>query len=172
MNDTRSHGFTLVELMVTVIILSIIVGIAYPAYTKFTTQTRRSDAQVALTQSTNRLEKYFSTCNQYPSAAGPLAITNDWPGTGTATACPPGDDGTQGIGQLDDESPERHYTLSVDTTAATCAPAVAGACFVVTATPKAGGLQMGNGALRIDSTGLKDWDKNDDATWCCKWSDK
>ena len=63
MNKRLSKGFTLIELMVTVIILSIIVAIAYPAYTNYTTQTRRSDAQVALTQTANRLEKYFSTCD-------------------------------------------------------------------------------------------------------------
>ncbi len=99
MNKRLSKGFTLIELMVTVIILSIIVAIAYPAYTNYTTQTRRSDAQVALTQTANRLEKYFSTCSQYPSAAGAAAITNPWPGN-TVNNCP--DDGSQGIGQGDD----------------------------------------------------------------------
>jgi prepilin-type N-terminal cleavage/methylation domain-containing protein len=100
MSAIRSHGFTLVELMVTVIILSIIVAIAYPAYTKYTTRTRRSDAQVALTQTSHRLEKYFSTCNQYPSAAGPAAISNPWPGD-TVPSClgAPGENGSQGIGR-------------------------------------------------------------------------
>ncbi len=169
MNKRLSKGFTLVELMVTVIILSIIVAIAYPGYSSYTTRTRRSDAQVALTQTTHRLEKYFSTCNQYPSAANELAITNPWPGNLTANQCPP-DDGTQGIGQLNDESPEGHYTLAVDTTAATCAPAAAGGCFVVTATPV--GIQDGDGALRIRSTGLKEWDKKDNGSFDAKWSDK
>ena len=169
MSAIRSHGFTLVELMVTVIILSIIVAIAYPGYTSYTTRTRRSDAKVALTQTTHRLEKYFSTCNQYPSAAGAAAITNPWPGNLTANQCPP-DDGTQGIGQLNDESPEGHYTLAVDTTAGTCGAAGAGGCFVVTATPA--GLQVGNGALRIRSNGLKEWDKKDNSSFDAKWSDK
>lgn len=170
MNKRLSKGFTLIELMVTVIILSIIVAIAYPAYTNYTTQTRRSDAQVALTQTANRLEKYFSTCSQYPSAAGAAAITNPWPGN-TVNNCP--DDGSQGIGQLDNESPEGHYTLGLDTTAGTCgAPPGAGGCFLLTATPKAGGLQVGNGALRIDSSGLKEWDKKDNGSFDAKWSDK
>ena len=167
MNKRLSKGFTLVELMVTVIILSIIVAIAYPGYTSYTTRTRRSDAKVALTQTTHRLEKYFSTCNQYPSAAGAAAITNAWPGN-VVNNCP--DDGTQGIGQADANSPEGHYTLAVDTTAGTCAPAAAGGCFVVTATPV--GIQDGDGALRIRSTGLKEWDKKDDGSFDAKWSDK
>ncbi len=167
MNKRLSKGFTLVELMVTVIILSIIVAIAYPGYTSYTTRTRRSDAKVALTQTTHRLEKYFSTCNQYPSAAGAAAITNAWPGN-VVNNCP--DDGTQGIGQADANSPEGHYTLAVDTTAGTCAPAAAGGCFVVTATPV--GIQAGDGALRIDSTGLKEWDKKDNNSFDAKWSDK
>ena len=157
MNKRLSKGFTLVELMVTVVILSIIIGIAYPSYQRYTTQTRRSDAQVALTQTVNRLEKYFSVCSSYPTAGA--GLTNDWPGNGGASQCPP-DDSTQGLGLDDTDSPERHYSLVLDVTQTVAgACAAAGACYTLTASPKVGGLQVGNGNLRIDSVGRKAWNK-------------
>jgi len=159
MNKRLSKGFTLVELMVTVIILSIIIGIAYPSYQRYTTQTRRSDAQVALTQTANRLEKYFSVCSSYPTAGAAAGLTNSWPGNGGASQCPP-DDSTQGLALPDTDSPEDHYTLALDVTQTVLgACAAAGTCYTITASPKVGGLQVGNGALRIDSAGRKGWNK-------------
>lgn len=155
MNNARSHGFTLIELMVTIVILAIIVGIAYPSYQNYTVQTRRSDAQVALTQTANRLEKYFSVCNSYPTAGATAGLTNAWPAA--VANCPPG---TGGIAAATTGSPDGHYTLALDTSntiAGACS--AAGVCYMVTATPTAGGLQVGNGALRIDSTGRKQWNK-------------
>ena len=160
MNNARSYGFTLLELMVTVVILTIIAAIAYPAYTGYTIQARRTDAQTALTIMANRLEKYFSTCNSYPTAGPSVSLTNPWPAD-TTVDCPFPAAGTGGLGQANPpQSPEGHYTLTLDTTLATCG-AVAGAvgCFVVTATATTGGLQEGNGDLTIDSEGLKQWNK-------------
>lgn len=160
MNKRLSKGFTLIELMVTVIILSIIVAIAYPSYTRYTTQTRRSDAQIELTQTANRLEKYFSVCSGYPTAASPAGLTNPWPGNGGASQCPP-DDGSQGLALADVNSPEGHYTIALDVTqdvGGACAGGN-GTCYTLTATPMAGGLQVGNGALRLDSAGRKQWNK-------------
>lgn len=156
MSNARSRGFTLVELMVTVVILAILVGIAYPSYRNYTIQTRRSDAQIALTQTTNRLEKYFSLCNSYPTAGATAGLTNPWPGQGAASDCPP-DDSTQGLGRplL---SPDGYYTLSIAGATIGGVGTIATA-FTVTATPVTGGLQDGNGALRIDSTGVKQWNK-------------
>jgi type IV pilus assembly protein PilE len=158
MNKRLSKGFTLVELMITVIILSVIVGIAYPSYQNYTTQ--------------NRLEKYFSVCSSYP-LAGAAGLMQPWPGNGSSQ-CPP-DDLTQGLGLPDVNSPDGHYTILLSTTQDALGNACAGGngtCFTVTATPTVGGLQVGNGRLRIDSAGRRLWDKDDDATYCCSWSEK
>ncbi|MEE9596821.1 MAG: type IV pilin protein [Acidiferrobacterales bacterium] len=171
MNKRLLKGFTLIELMITVIILSVIIGIAYPSYQKYTTRTRRADAQIELTTTAHRLEKYFSVCSTYP-LAGAAGLMNPWPGNGV-NQCPP-DDSTQGLGLADLNSPDGHYTIVLTTTqdAVGNACAAAGTCFTVTATPKGGGLQVGNGALRIDSAGRRLWDRDDNAGYCCSWSDK
>ncbi len=172
MRDIRCYGFTLIELMITLVILSVIVAIAYPAYTNYTTQTRRSDAQVALTQTVNRLEKYFSVCNTYPTAnptADPGPLTKPWP-TG-ANSCPtPGDNGSQGLGIPDADSPDGHYTLALAGGLISGAGTIA-TTYTLTATPTAGGLQVGDGGFRIDSTGRKQWNKKNTG-WDHKWTEK
>jgi type IV pilus assembly protein PilE len=136
-----SAGFTLVELMVVVVILAIIAGIAYPSYRNYMVQTRRSDAQSILTQISNTQEKFFSSCNRYTTTMN----------AGTISSC-------DGLGYPGNLSPDGHYSVSI------AAGTIAGAgtistAYTATATPKAGGLQVGNGALRIDSTGVKEWNK-------------
>ncbi len=143
MKYARSTGFTLIELMIAVVVLAIIVGIAYPSYLSYMTQTRRSDAQVALMQIANLQEKFFSTCNIY---ADTLI-------GGTIHAC-------NGLGFANDLSPEDHYRLTIDTTAALCG--TVDTCFRITADPdhaSTTAYQKGNGDLRIDNTGLREWDK-------------
>lgn len=59
------RGITLIELMIVLVVLSILVGIAYPGYQQFVQKARRSEAQIALTQTTAALEKYFTACSTY-----------------------------------------------------------------------------------------------------------
>ena len=61
----KTHGFTLIELMITVVILGIIVAIAYPAYTDHIRKTRRSDAHIALSTVANAQERFYQDCNRY-----------------------------------------------------------------------------------------------------------
>lgn len=141
MRIIRSQGFTLVELMVTVVILAIVVGIAYPSYRNYTIQTRRADAQIGLTRIANLQEKFFSACNRYTTTMAGGAI-GACTGLGTGTA----------------DSPDGHYQISVAGGTSLGVGTIATA-FTATAAPKAGGLQVGNGNLRIDSAGVKEWNK-------------
>lgn len=141
MTNARSYGFTLVELMVVVVILAIIVGIAYPSYRNYMVQTRRSDAQSVLTQVSHTQEKFFSSCNRYTTTMN----------AGTIPNC-------DGLGYPSNLSPDGHYSVAIGG-ATIAGTGTISTAFTATATPVAGGLQAGNGALRIDSTGVKQWNK-------------
>ena len=72
------NGFTLMELMITVVIVGILAAIAYPSYTNYVTQARRSDATINLTRIAALQEKFFTQCGVYannlietPVACGP-----------------------------------------------------------------------------------------------------
>ena len=155
MINARSYGFTLVELMVVVVILAIVVGIAYPSYRNYMTQTRRSDAQSILTQVSQMQEKFFSSCSRY---------TTTMVG-GSMTDCTAG-----GLNYPSALSPDGHYQVAITGTTIAGAGSIATA-FTATATPVAGGLQVGNGPLRIDSTGRKQWNRLG-AGWVESWTKK
>ena len=76
-------GFTLIELVITLLIIVLLAKIAYPAYTSTLQKSRRSDAKAGLLDLASREEKYYSMHNQYTanatllysaSSAFPLAI--------------------------------------------------------------------------------------------------
>lgn len=155
-------GFTLVELMITVVILAILAAIAYPSYTNHVTRTRRSDAQVALLQIANQQERFFTECNRYASS-----VT-------AARTC-----AALGLGFPNDRSPDSHYQLSVsagNTNGSCTAGSAAYTCgYTAVANPNGTGVsgrQNNNGKLRIDALGNKSWDKNNSDTWCCSWTTK
>jgi type IV pilus assembly protein PilE len=60
-----SAGFTLVELMITVLIVAILAAIAYPSYTQYVRKSRRTDAKTALLDAAARQERIFGTQNVY-----------------------------------------------------------------------------------------------------------
>lgn len=68
MRRKLSCGFTLIELMITVVVVAILATIAYPSYQNYMRQTRRSDAQIALLNVANQQERFFTQCNQYATS--------------------------------------------------------------------------------------------------------
>lgn len=65
------RGVTLIELMIVVVVASILVGIAYPGYQQFVQRSRRSEAQIALTQIAAAQEKFFTFCSTYSQNIDP-----------------------------------------------------------------------------------------------------
>lgn len=179
MQPSRSKGFNLIEVIIAVVIIGILAAIAYPSYQRYTTQSRRADAQSAIMQTANRLEKFFGYCNSYPTSAN--ALTDTWPAT-----CPqrplPNNLGLCAPGTVCNAlSPDRHYLITVtqDNSAGTCAAntcvgnpnfaACVAACgYTIVANPNGAGVtgrQAGDGRFRMDSRGIREWDRNNDADY-------
>ena len=128
-------GFTLVELMVVVLIITILTVIAVPSYINQTRKSHRTEAKAALTDLAAREERYMATNGMYSSTATDLGYVN-W---------------TQAIGS-------GWYTIAAPSTQlATTSSATAAATpayFKITAT--ATGTQLSDAECRtftIDSTG-------------------
>jgi len=70
----RQRGFTLIELMITVVIVGILAGIALPAYTQYVTKAKRSAVQGYMLQIASREEQYLADARTY-AILGTLGLT-------------------------------------------------------------------------------------------------
>ncbi|MGH8262107.1 MAG: type IV pilin protein [Steroidobacteraceae bacterium] len=71
----RSRGFTLVELMVTVVVGAILVTIAVSTYTNQVRKSRRTEAKTAVLDLAGREERNYSTSNAYVAVPASLGYT-------------------------------------------------------------------------------------------------
>lgn len=134
-NARLSRGFTLTELMVVVVIVSILLAVAVPSYSVFVRQSRRTDARTAILDLAAREERYYSTnASSYTAVAANL-----------------------GYAALPAVVGNGYYTVSVCSPA--CAPsAVAAPSFTIIALPVAGQSQAKDTlctAFAVDSTGAQ-----------------
>ena len=90
-------GFTLVELMITVAILSILAAVAIPAYSNYINRAKQADAIIGLKAAQMAQEQYFSENNAY---------------SGTIDILPGFDD----AGAADNSYVKGEYTLTVSGT--------------------------------------------------------
>lgn len=116
MKQRSPYGFTLIELMITVVIVAILATIAYPSYQRYMIQTRRTDAQIAVLNAANLQERFFTQCNQYATS-----LTN-------ARTC-----AALGLNMSSALSPDRYYRLEIVAASATA--------FTISAGPAAGSPQ-------------------------------
>ncbi len=144
----HTRGFTLIELLIAVVIVGILSAIAYPAYQNSVTQSRRADAQGALTQLSNAMERVFTQNNTYMPLAGGVPTA---PTLGTGAATPPHIFPSQA--PLDGAT--KYYNLSISAVAPT---AITATTFTLRATPIAGTGQANDGIIELDHTGAKRWD--------------
>ena len=68
----RVAGFTLIELMITVVIATILLSVAIPMYLHQLRESRRTDARSALMDLAAREERYFATNSAYTATATSL----------------------------------------------------------------------------------------------------
>jgi type IV pilus assembly protein PilE len=76
MNRSKENGFSLIELMITVVIIGIIASIAYPSYQNSVSKTRRSDGQAALLDIMNAQERYYTENNTYTTTLADVNKTS------------------------------------------------------------------------------------------------
>jgi type IV pilus assembly protein PilE len=134
-----SHGFTLIELMVVVVIATILVSIAVPSYMSQVRQSRRTEAKTAVLDLAGREERYFST-------------------NGAIYSTTPADLGYAGAFPVL-VGPDNYYTITVCSPAANCDPnpnPPAAPSYYITATAAAGTSQAADAqcqSFSVDSTG-------------------
>ncbi len=76
----RESGFTLIELMVVILVASILVGVAAPAYLTQVRKSRRTEAKTAILDLASREERLFSLNNSYSATAADVGYpVGAWP---------------------------------------------------------------------------------------------
>lgn len=66
----REWGFTMIEMMIVVAIISIIAAIAYPSYQDSMRKSRRADAKSVLLHAAQWMERYYTENNRYDRDRG------------------------------------------------------------------------------------------------------
>jgi type IV pilus assembly protein PilE len=78
----RQQGFSLIELMIVVVIISILAAVAIPSYRRYVVRSHRVDAQRALTELAARQERYLYSNNAYatslPAIGGSSAMAGSY----------------------------------------------------------------------------------------------
>lgn len=77
MTPNQQHGFTLIELMITVAIVGILSSIAYPNYTSYVQRGHRADARAGLLAAAQWLERAATATGVYPTS---LPTNLSWSG--------------------------------------------------------------------------------------------
>lgn len=65
-----SSGFTLIEVMIVVAIVGILAAIAYPSYQEHVRKAKRADAQTALMELSQFMERHYTSHGRYLKANG------------------------------------------------------------------------------------------------------
>lgn len=73
----RIRGITLIELMIVVAIVAILASVAYPSYQDQVRKARRADAQSAMFELAQFMERYFTTNGSYVGAVLPFTESPD-----------------------------------------------------------------------------------------------
>jgi len=65
----KVSGFTLIELMIVVAIIAILASIAYPSYVEYVNRGKRSEAQAALLEAQQFMERFYAANSRYTTDA-------------------------------------------------------------------------------------------------------
>jgi len=124
-------GFTLIELMITVAVIAILGGIAYPSYQAYIRRSARAEARAVILDTAQKQERYFSSNNAYLAIAAPT------------TAAPTGWTNFSGGSTMG----ARKYDISVAVTG--------GTAYTITAAPSNGYTEADCGTYTLTSTNVR-----------------
>ena len=131
------RGFTLLEMLVTLIIVGILAAIAYPNYTSYMQRSRRSEAQQLMVSIANREAQYLLDSRMYTNVIGATGLNaNTERFTCTPTAAP-----TTCV--------NLYYTITVTVDNAATPP-------TYTVNAAAQGTQTSDGNMSLTHTGAKE----------------
>jgi type IV pilus assembly protein PilE len=122
-----SKGFTLLELMVTVVIVGILAAVAYPSYQSMLKSSHESAAQQFMLDIASKEEQFMLDTRTY-----------------TATI------GTGGLALTTPTEVSSYYTVTLAVNNAATPPS-----YTITATPKAGTIQAGEATITYNHLGVK-----------------
>jgi len=130
-------GFTLMEVMITVVIISILATIAFPSYQNYITRSRRGTAQGDLQGLANAMERFYTISGTY--------VGTNVSGTNAPIA-------TLFPAQSPIDGNDKYYNLFITNPTVTT--------YNLQAVPIGG--QIGDGLLELTNTGRRGWDLNND----------
>jgi type IV pilus assembly protein PilE len=144
----KARGFTLLELMITVVVVAILAAIALPSYTDYVARGKFVEAQGQLADLRVKLEQFYQDNRNYGSTAAACGVamptgsnaryftyTCNWGAIGTnqgytITAAGNAAEGIDGINFTIDQSNTRATTVTAATTMANKGYTAAANCWV------------------------------------------
>lgn len=70
----KTRGFTLIELMIVIAVLSIIVAVGYPSYMEHVKKSRRAEGMGQLLELADRMERAYSDQGTYPTSISEVYV--------------------------------------------------------------------------------------------------
>ena len=135
MKTTRIGGFSLIELLITFLVIGILAAIAYPSFVQYVVRGSREAAKSELLQLSNLQEKIYLNSSSYATS-----ITAGYNGRS---------DG--GLGMASGRTSDGKYAVAI-------VPAAGPTnVYTITATPVAGTRQAADGNITIASDGTRTW---------------
>jgi type IV pilus assembly protein PilE len=98
----RHGGFTLIELMITVAVISILAAVAYPSYRESVAKGKRAQAVASLQSGSQWMERFYAENYRYDQNTAAVAVTDNSLFRSRFTQAPPPPDAAA-------------YTVAIDT---------------------------------------------------------